>query len=297
MGTPQIGAKVLQSLLDLKQEVIAVICQPDRLVNRKKEVVYQPVKTLALAHNIPVLQPNKVKEITDQVAELKPDLIITCAFGQFINTEILNIPKYGCYNVHASLLPKLRGGAPIHWAVINGESQSGVTLMKMVKKMDAGDIITQLACELDPRETMSSLYVKLEQLAYNIIQRDFVKLCQVNVPSTPQNEEEATFGYNITKEEEILNFHQPVKQVDQWVRGLYNKPMAIWAYNGLNIKVHEAYPTNIRSTLAPGTITKLDKTGLYIATVDFDLQITRLQLPNKNVVGIKELLNGNHPFK
>lgn len=297
MGTPQIGATVLQSLLDLKQEVIAVICQPDRLMNRKKEVVYQPVKALALQHNIPVYQPNKVKEITNEVAALNPDIIITCAFGQFINTEILNIPKYGCYNVHASLLPKLRGGAPIHWAVINGEKESGVTLMKMIKKMDAGDIISQLSCKLESRETMSSLYVKLEKLAYDIIQQDFDKLCQSDVLSIAQNEEDATFGYNITKEEEILNFNQPVKQVDQWIRGLYNKPMAIWKYNDLNIKVHEANPTEIKSLAEPGTITKLDKSGLYIATADYDLQIIKLQLPNKNVVSIKELLNGNHPFK
>ena len=297
MGTPEIGSYVLQSLLDLKLEVIAVVCQPDRLLNRKKEVVFQPVKKLALEHNIRVFQPEKVKEITQEIAELNPDVIITCAFGQFINKEILEVPKYGCFNVHASLLPKLRGGAPIHWAIINGETKSGMTLMKMVSKMDAGDIISQMECEIDPNETMKSLYKKLSKLGYDIIQRDFNKLVSVNLESISQNEQDVTFGYNITKEQQILNFNQSCQQVDQWIRGLYDKPMAIWNYQANNIKVHEANKTNITSIYEPGMISKIDKTGIFVCTSDFDIQLTVIQLPNKNPLHVQQIINGNHIFK
>ena len=296
MGTPEIGSYVLQSLLDLKLDVIAVVCQPDRLLNRKKEIVYQPVKQLALDHNIQVFQPEKVKEITEQIRELKPDVIITCAFGQFINKEILEIPTYGCFNVHASLLPKLRGGAPIHWAIINGEKKSGMTLMKMVSKMDAGDIISQMECDIDEFETMRSLYQKLSKLGYEIIQRDFNKLVDKNLVSIPQNEDEVTFGYNITKEQQILNFDLTCQEVDQWIRGLYDKPMAIWQYKDNNIKVHEAFKTTRKSEFEPGTISLIDKTGIYVCTKDFDIRLSVIQLPNKNALSVNQILNGNHIF-
>lgn len=297
MGTPEIGKCVLQSLLDLENvEVIAVVCQPDRLLNRKKEIIYQPVKQLALEKSIKIYQPNKVKEITEEIQLLNPDVIITCAFGQFINKEILEIPTYGCFNVHASLLPKLRGGAPIHWAIINGEKETGMTLMKMVSKMDAGDIISQIKCEIDPNETMSSLYVKLSRLGYEIIKRDFNLLLNREIKSIPQDESLVTFGYNITKEQEILNFNQEAKKVNQWIRGLFDKPIATFLYSDLNIKVHEAKVTDIASNKGPGQITHIDKNAIYVATKDFDIALLKIQLPNKKPMFVKELLNGNNIF-
>ncbi|GAA5414318.1 methionyl-tRNA formyltransferase [Ureaplasma ceti] len=297
MGTPEIGKYVLQSLLDLQDvQVIAVVCQPDRLMNRKKEIIYQPVKQLALEHNIPVLQPNKVKEITEEIAQLQPDVIVTCAFGQFINKEILAIPTYGCFNVHASLLPKLRGGAPIHWAIINGETESGMTLMKMVSKMDAGDIISQMKCPISARETTASLYDKLKQLGYDIIQRDFHLLLQQDIPSVAQYEALVTFGYNITKEQEIVDFNNEAHVVDQWIRGLFSKPMANFNYQGELIKIHAAEMTSIPSKVAPGEISQITKEAIYIATKNFDIALTKIQLPNKKPLLIKELLNGNNVF-
>ena len=296
-GTPSIGASVLKALVDLKLNIIGVISQPDKEMDRKKNIIYSSVKTMALENNIPVFQPEKIKDITNEIKNLNPDIIITCAYGQFINKEILSIPKFGCINVHASLLPKLRGGAPIHWAIINQETKTGVSLMDMIQKMDAGDVYLQYECNIENNETYDSLYQKLSSLAYKIVYENFSNLINGKLSKTPQNESNVTFGYNIKKEHAIINFNQNVNNVDAWIRGLSFKPTAIWKYKNQNIKILEAHKTDIKSNFAPGTISQIDKHGISICTNDYDIIITKIQLPNKNPNTISQIINGNHIFE
>ena len=297
MGTPSIGASVLKALVDLKLNIIGVISQPDKEMDRKKNIIYSSVKTLALENNIPIFQPEKIKDITNEIKNLNPDIIITCAYGQFINNEILSIPKFGCINVHASLLPKLRGGAPIHWAIINQETKTGVSLMDMIQKMDAGDVYLQYECNIENNETYDSLYQKLSSLAYKIVYENFYNLINGKLSKTPQNESNVTFGYNIKKEQTIINFNQNVNNVDAWIRGLSFKPTAIWRYKNQNIKILEAHKTDIKSNFDPGTISQIDKHGISICTNDYDIIITKIQLPNKNPNTISQIINGNHIFE
>ena len=297
MGTPSIGASVLKALVDLKLNIIGVISQPDKEMDRKKNIIYSSVKTMALENNIPVFQPEKIKDITNEIKNLNPDIIITCAYGQFINKEILSIPKFGCINVHASLLPKLRGGAPIHWAIINQETKTGVSLMDMIQKMDAGDVYLQYECNIENNETYDSLYQKLSSLAYKIVYENFSNLINGKLSKTPQNESNVTFGYNIKKEQTIINFNQNVNNVDAWIRGLSFKPTAIWKYKNQNIKILEAHKTDIKSNFAPGTISQIDKHGISICTNDYDIIITKIQLPTKPPNTISQIINGNHIFE
>lgn len=297
MGTPSIGASVLKALVDLKLNIIGVISQPDKEMDRKKNIIYSSVKTMALENNIPIFQPEKIKDITNEIKNLNPDIIITCAYGQFINNEILSIPKFGCINVHASLLPKLRGGAPIHWAIINQETKTGVSLMDMIQKMDAGDVYLQYECNIENNETYDSLYQKLSSLAYKIVYENFYNLINGKLSKTPQNESNVTFGYNIKKEQTIINFNQNVNNVDAWIRGLSFKPTAIWRYKNQNIKILEAHKTEIKSNFDPGTISQIDKHGISICTNDYDIIITKIQLPNKNPNTISQIINGNHIFE
>ena len=297
MGTPSIGASVLKALVDLKLNIIGVISQPDKEMDRKKNIIFSSVKTMALENNIPIFQPEKIKDITNEIKNLNPDIIITCAYGQFINKEILSIPKFGCINVHASLLPKLRGGAPIHWAIINQETKTGVSLMDMIQKMDAGDVYLQYECNIENNETYDSLYQKLSSLAYKIVYENFSNLINGKLSKTPQNESNVTFGYNIKKEQTIINFNQNVNNVDAWIRGLSFKPTAIWKYKNQNIKILEAHKTDIKSNFVPGTISQIDKHGISICTNDYDIIITKIQLPNKNPNTISQIINGNHIFE
>lgn len=298
MGTPEISVKVLEAICSFNDvQLLMVITQPDKQVDRKKTIVYSPIKKYCLDNNLRLIQPIKISDAYEEIKIVNPDIIITCAYGQFIPQKILDLPEMGCFNLHASLLPKLRGGAPIHWSIINGETTTGVTLMKMILKMDAGDIISQKECIIDQNETTKSLTIKLADLAAILLRDNWTNLVTKKYKSIPQDSQDATFGYNISKQDMIVDFNKPCQQIDCLIRGLYDKPIAIWNYQNLAIKIHEAYPTKFISQLKPGIITNVDKTGIYVATSDFDLQITKLQLPNKKVLTVKEIINGHHPFK
>lgn len=298
LGTPEISAIILNKLITLENsEIVAVISQPDKMTNRKKEVVYSPVKQFCLEHNLNLLQPLKIGEITEQIKELKPDIMISCAYGQFIPQKIIDIPRIGIFNLHASVLPKLRGGAPIHYAIINGFKKTGITLMETILKMDAGNIIDIMECNIDKNETTKTLTTKLAYLACDVLEKNWTNLINNNYSSTVQNEKEVSFAYNIKKEEAILDFNDSCFNLDHKIRGLFDKPMATWIYEDTNIKIWEAFQTNIKSITNPGTINKIDKSGIYVSTNDYDLLITKVQLPNKNPIEIKNLINGNNIFQ
>lgn len=298
MGTPTIAATCLAAILQLKEvEVVAVVCQPDKPIGRKKIIVPCEVKQLALQHNIPVLQDEKIASLFEQIKQLNPDLIFTCAFGQFIPTNILELPKYKCVNLHASLLPKLRGGAPIQWAIINQEKQTGFTLMYMVKKMDAGNIIKQYPIDIVENETYSSLYAKLCSLASGIIKNDFHILFDKNLVSKPQDESKATFGLNITREDEKIDWKKPYDVVDAKIRGLYDSPVAYTTYEDQIIKIRKVIKVESFANAVPGSIVKIEKDGIVVQTQYHAIKIIELQLAGKKPCLVSQIINGNHPFK
>lgn len=298
MGTPKIAAVCLAAILEHKNvEVVGVICQPDKPVGRHKEIVFSPVKQLAIEHNIPVFQDIKVANLYQKIKDLKPDLIFTCAFGQFVPSNILEIPQYKCVNLHASLLPKLRGGAPIQWAIINQEKQTGFTLMYMEKKMDAGNIIKQYPISIDPYETYASLYDKLCVLAGDIIAKDFMILFDKNLKSTPQEESSATFGYNITRDDEKIDWKTSNLEVDAKIRGLYNVPIAYTTYDNQIIKIHKAIPVECYANAIPGSIVQLTKSGITVACKTNGIKLELIQMEGKKPLLISQIVNGNHPFK
>lgn len=297
LGTPLIAKYALETIYNMDGfDVIAVVSQPDRCLNRKKEIQYLEVKQYCLDKNITIYQPEKIIEIKEELERLKPDLLITCAYGQFIPTSILEIPTYGSYNFHASLLPKLRGGAPIHWAIINGEKETGWTLMRMVKKMDAGDFCAQKITKIDINETTETLYNKLCESLKTFIQENLTKLIFNDTKWIEQDEKNVTFGLNIKKENRIINFNKTCVEIDRLIRGLYPKPIAIWNNKNNEIKVFEAEISNIKSKTIPGTINKIDKKGIYISTIDNDIILKTIQLPNKNKVVVNQVYH-NESFK
>ncbi|XQP55759.1 MAG: methionyl-tRNA formyltransferase [Mycoplasmoidaceae bacterium] len=298
MGTPKIAAVCLAAILEHKDiTVVAVVCQPDKPSGRHKEVVYSPVKQLALDHNIPVLQDSKVSNLYEQIKSYAPDLIFTCAFGQFIPTNILELPKYKCVNLHASLLPKLRGGAPIQWAIINQEKTTGFTLMYMDKKMDAGNMIKQYPIDIASDETYTSLYDKLCVLAGEVISKDFMMLFDPNLKSTAQDESQATFGYNITREDEKIDWKKSNIEVDALIRGLYNSPIAYTTFDGQIVKIHKAIPVTSYANAIPGNIVQLTNEAIVVQCGQNAMKLQIIQMEGKRPLLIKQIVNGNHPFR
>lgn len=298
MGTPKIAAVCLAAILEHKDiEVVAVVCQPDKPTGRHKEIVFSPVKQLALDHNIKVLQDAKVSNLYEQIKALAPDLIFTCAFGQFIPLNILELPTYKCVNLHASLLPKLRGGAPIQWAIINQEKTTGFTLMYMDKKMDAGNMIKQYSLNIDPQETYASLYDKLCVLAGEVIAKDFNILFDKNLTSAKQDESKATFGYNITRDDEKIDWNKSDVEIDALIRGLYNVPIAYTTFDDQIVKVHKASITKAYKEAQPGTILQLTNQMMVVACGKGAINLEVIQLAGKKPLLINQIVNGNHPFK
>ncbi len=296
-GTPEIAKVCLESIYNRDDvRVLAVFCQPDKQKDRHGNFVFCPVKQFCIDHNIEFLQPENINNEYEYLKSLNPDVIITCAYGQFIGEKILNLPKYKCINFHASLLPKLRGGAPIHWAIINGESKTGISLMYMVKKMDAGDVLKQYEVQIDINDTYSSLYVKLCELIKQIVSTDFSIIFDDSIIPHKQDESKVTFGYNISKEQTFIDFNNLSLLIYNLIRGLNDKPIAKIHYKNQDIKVYSSSITNIKSTQPPGTIISISKNGIQISTLDFDICLELVQLPSKKITSINQLINGNHPF-
>ncbi len=298
MGTPEIAAHCLKALIDNKQiHIKAVVCQPDKPIGRKKELFLCPTKKVAIENNIQVFQPTKIGDIYEHIKIINPDLIYTCAYGQFVPEKILSIPKYGCVNLHASLLPLLRGGAPIHYSIINDFKETGLTLMYMAKKMDAGNIIKQFNIKIEAKETYISLYNKLCLFAYDVTINNIHNLFNSNVSSKVQDEDQATFAYNITREQEMIDWNKDADVIDCFIRGLYNKPIASTTYDGIFIKIHEATKVCDDSKKMPGTILDVSKSGIMIKAKKDAILISVLQMPSKKPLTVAQLINGNHNFK
>ena len=291
MGTPMFAYNVLKELIN-NTNVVMVVSQPDREKDRKGNIIYSPCKKLAIENNIEVYQPLKVREEYSHILEANPDIIITCAYGQIIPKEILDYPKYGCINVHASLLPKLRGGAPIHHAIIDGYKVTGVTIMHMDTHMDSGDIISQVKTDIDDNITLDELYDKLSMMGTKLLIETLPSIINGTSKRIKQDEKEVTFGYNITKEEEHIDFNDNIDNIHNKIRGLSSIPGAYTILNNKRMKVYKSEKTSVLSKKDPGTIIDINKEGIFVSTNDYDIKLTNIKLEGKNRCDVKDLING-----
>ena len=292
MGTPDFSAAVLKGLLDdSNDDVLAMVTQPDRAVGRKKEIKMTPVKEVALAHNLPVYQPEKMSG-SEEMAELMTlgaDGIVTAAFGQFLPTKLLDSVDFAV-NVHASLLPKYRGGAPIHYAIINGEEEAGVTIMEMVKKMDAGDMIAKASTPITDDDNVGTMFEKLAVIGRDLLLKTLPDYIAGNIKPEPQDESKATFSPNITPEEERIDWNKSARDVFNHIRGLSPWPVAHTLLDGKRFKIYEA--TLAEGHGKPGEIIEKGKKSLVVATGDGAISLKTVQPAGKPRMNIVDFLNG-----
>jgi len=292
MGTPSFSVPTLEGLIE-NTNVIAVVTQPDKEIGRHHEIKYSPIKEIALKHDIPVLQPEDIKTDYEEILNFKPDIIITCAYGQIIPKELLTTPKYKCINVHASLLPKLRGGAPIHRAIIEGHSKTGITIMYMASKMDAGDIISQREIVIEEDDTASTLHDKLSVLGRNVLLETLPAILTNNVNPIKQNESEVTYAWNISHDDERIHFNKTVREVYNHIRGLYSWPGAYCLYEGKILKVWKCLKTdNLFPTHFDGQITTIYKEGIGVKVSNGEIILTEVQPEGKKKMSAIDFVNG-----
>ena len=291
MGTPDFAVNILNSLID-NYEVVGVVTQPDKEVGRHRELKFPPVKEVAIKNNIKVYQPIKIKEEYEELINIDYDMIVTCAYGQIIPKVLLDYPKYGCINVHASLLPKLRGGAPIHKAIINGEKKTGITIMYMVEKMDAGDIISQVETEITKEDNLESLHDRLSIMGAKLLIDTIPNIISGNINPIPQDENEVTYAWNIKREEEKIDFNKNVLDVFNQIRGLSPVPGAYALLDDEVIKIYKANMLDEITNKENGEIIKIDKTGIYVSCKDGILVITELQPAGKKRMNVSDYING-----
>lgn len=290
MGTPEISATVLKGLLEEGYNVVAVITNPDKPVGRKAILTPSPVKELALSHSIPVFQPAKIRLEHDFLFDLKPDVIVTMAYGQIVPQAVLDCPKKGCINLHGSLLPALRGAAPIQRAIDLGLDVTGVTLMEMVAKMDAGRMYDKLEVAISPEDNYSFLAEKIGIAARDLILKDLLPYLNDELPGVPQNEEEVTFADKIKPEDEKLDLTWEAKRLLRRINALSLTPGGYVFLDDLKLKIFKAHIVD-GPNAAPGTITKAHK-GFEIATGEGTLALDEVQLQGKKTMDGKSFVNG-----
>lgn len=296
MGTPFIATFALKALIDLGHEIVCVVSQPDKVSGRKKEVIFSEVKDFSLNLGLNLIQPVSAEDLFVSLKDIKFDYIFTCAYGNFIKDEVLQLPRVVAVNMHASLLPKYRGGAPIHWAIINKDKNTGISLIKMEKRMDAGLIYFQKKLEIDLTDTTLSLTKKMGHLIYDSIISDFNLFVMNKLKPFSQNENEVTFALNIKRDQEKINWNQDSESIDAFIRGLYDKPLAFTIINNVEIKILQAEQTNIKSSLIPGTISNISIEGVFVSTATNDMKIMVIKISGKKTLHIKEFINGNRIF-
>lgn len=303
MGTASFSLAVLKMMLNEKYNVVGVVTQPDRYVGRKKVLTMPDVKVEALKHDIPVVQPQRIKTEYQEVIDLKPDLIITAAYGQIVPQAVLDAPALGCVNVHASLLPKYRGGAPVHQCIIDGEDKTGVTIMYMVKKMDAGNIISQKETPILEDDTVGVLYDRLSEIGAELLKETLPSILEGTNASIPQDESLVTYAPTLSREDERLDWHLNAQDIYNKVRGTNPWPGSYTTYQDKVVKIwagkvhvcenavkHHAHQDN-------GTIVKIFKDAIGVKVNDGVYLITEFQLEGKKRMSVKDYLNGHNIFE
>ena len=290
MGTPDFAVPVLEGLIE-NYEVVLVVSQPDKKVGRKQELKNTPIKEVAIKNGIDVFQPEKIREDYEKIINLKPDLIVTCAYGQIIPKVILDCPRLGCINVHASLLPKLRGGAPIHKALIDGYQKTGITIMYMDVKMDNGDIISKREVEILDTDNLESLHDKLSVLGKELLLDTLPSIIDGTNKREKQNEEEVTFAYNITREEEHIDFNKTSREIFNLIRGLSPIPGANATLFNEEMKIYESKILDKKYN-SVGEIVDVTKEGIVVSTSDGSILITKLKPFGKRLMDAYSYVNG-----
>lgn len=288
MGTPDFSLEPLKVLIE-KTNVVLVVTKPDALVGRKKILTPSPVKKLAMENNIPVVTPTSIKKEYQTVIDAKPDLIVTCAYGKIIPKELIDYPKYGCVNIHASLLPKYRGSAPIQWALINGEEETGITLMYMDEFMDTGDMIDKVIYKIKDCDDIGTLHDVLSKLGGELLDKNLDNLISGNVNREKQNDEEATFAPMIERSMEELCFNDNGKNIINKIRAFSPWPLTKTNILGDEIKIVKAHFENGKSELNKIYV---DKNKLGVGVVDGIVYFDIVKPIGKNTMDIKNYLNG-----
>lgn len=290
MGTPNFAVPILETLIK-NTEVVLVVSRPDAYVGRKRILTPSPVKKCALEHNIPVFTPVKIKEDYEELKKYNADLIVTCAYGQIVPSGVLEIPRLGCINVHASILPKYRGGAPIHHAIMSGEKETGITIMYMDKGMDTGDIIEIERIPINNDDTVASMHDKLSELGSNLLEKTLPSIINGTNKRIKQNESDVTYAPTIKREDEHLNFSLTAEEIYNKVRGLNSWPLANLILDNEEIKVIEGYIGDDINKEA-GVICDIKKDAIGISCSDKIFYLTKIKPFGKKVMLVKDYLNG-----
>ncbi len=296
MGTPDFAVPTLQKMIDMGIEVTAVVTQPDKAKGRGKKVIYSPVKECALAHDLPVYQPVRIRkepEFIQTLRDMQPDVIVVVAFGQILPKEILDIPRLGCVNVHASLLPKFRGAAPIQWSIIDGEEVTGVTTMLMDVGLDTGDMLLKAEIPMDPKETGGSLHDKLAAVGGELLEKTLIGLeAGTIVPEKQDDSQAGEYARMLDKELGHIDFNQPAVVIERLIRGLNPWPSAYTYIDGKTLKIWEAEVLDRNYGCEYGEVAEVTRNCLIIQTGVGALSVKSVQLQGKKRMDIAAFLNG-----
>lgn len=294
MGTPDFAVPVLEALAKSDAyEVVLTVTQPDRPKGRKRTLTPPPVKVQAEKFQIPVFQPEKIADDYSEILKYEPDLIVTAAYGQILPKALLDAPPHGCINVHASLLPELRGGAPIHYAIMQGKKETGITIMYMVEQLDAGDIISQAAVPIEEDDHVGTLHDKLSETGAELLLNTLPRLFANEINPVKQNDEEATFARNITREQEKIDWAKDHEAVYNHIRGLHPWPVAFTTFENKNMKIWWGVKEPKEYSGKPGEIVRIDEDGFVVLCGDSKgVKITELQPAGKKRMTAKEFLLG-----
>ncbi|WP_044479998.1 methionyl-tRNA formyltransferase [Paenibacillus antibioticophila] len=306
MGTPDFAVPSLEALISAGYKIVGVVTQPDRPQGRKKVLTPTPVKEAALRHGLQVLQPQRLRapEAVAEVAALAPDLIVTAAYGQILPKSVLDLPRFGCLNVHGSLLPKYRGGAPIQRAIINGEKETGITLMYMAEGLDTGDMIARAVVPIEDEDTSGMLFEKLSEAGAKLLVEQLPSILAGTSDRIPQNDEESTYASNLTREDERIDWSASSRAIYDRVRGLVPFAGGFTTWNGEVFKIWavakpDAEYGNAEGTVAgngggqaPGTVLSLSPQGIEVKTGDGSVWLTRVQPAGKKAMEAEEFIRG-----
>lgn len=297
MGTPEFSVGALESIIQAGHQVLLVVTQPDKPKGRGKEMQMTPVKECALKYDVPVFQPIKIKEpeAVDKLREYNADVFVVAAFGQFLSEEILNMPKYGCINIHASLLPRYRGAGPIQRVILNGEKETGITIMQMDKGIDTGDMLLQSRIKIDEKETGDSLHDKLAAEGARLIVEALPKIEAGELMAVKQNDEDSCYAKMLQKSMGRIDWSMSAEEIERMVRAFNSWPSAYTTYNGKTLKIWAGDVCENKlneKNVAMGTVTAVESDAVYVKTGDKDLKITHLQLEGKKRMAVKDFLLG-----
>jgi methionyl-tRNA formyltransferase len=296
MGTPKFAVPSLRALLDARAPILLVVTQPDRPRGRGRRVEAPPVKQLAQDRGLPIYQPEKVKspEAVERITALGPSCLVVVAYGQLLPAEILEIPPLGTVNVHASLLPKYRGPAPIHWALIQGEAETGVTTMLLDAGMDTGDILLQRKAVIQPEETAGSLHDKLAEEGSKVLVETLALLKQGGLKPRAQDSSQATYAPMLAKEDGKVNWHEAAKRICCRIRALDPWPGGFTSWRGKRLKLFGCHALSISTQAEPGTVIAAAEDGLQVAAGEGAVLIETLQLEGGRPLAVPDFLRGHH---